>query len=233
MTVVGVLPASGMATRMRGLPKFLLPLAEDQGSLLEYHIRLMAPHVETILIPTRSEWVGLLQGFGLGATVQVLEKNTATLAQTVSESLADLQWDAAMVGLPDTVFLSGNPYAGFGDFSTSDPLVLACFPTRKEQRGRLGAVNLSEDGVVVEHADKSADADWGQHWGAMQFTPEVLSHLPLEAPTVGVVIDECLQRGIPITGFLHDSDYYDCGTVSEYAQCLAELFDLSDGARRG
>lgn len=233
MTVVGVLPAAGMATRMRGLPKFLLPLAEEQGSLLEYHIRLMAPHVETILIPTRSEWVELLEGFGLGPQVHVIEKNTATLAETVSESLAQGQWEAAMVGLPDTVFLSGNPYAGFGSYSTSDPLVLACFPTREEQRGRLGAVELSASGDVVQHADKSAEEHWGQHWGAMQFTPTVLSYLPLEAPTVGVVIDECLKRRIPIKGFLHESDYYDCGTVSEYAACLAELFDLRDSESRG
>jgi len=233
MTVVGVLPAAGMATRMRGLPKFLLPLAEDQGSLLEYHIRLMAPHVETIVIPTRSEWVGLLEGFGLGAQVQVLVKNTETLAQTVSESLAGLQWEAAMVGLPDTVFLSGNPYSGFGSFSTGNPLVLACFPTREEQHGRLGAVEISADGVVLQHADKSADAEWGQHWGAMQFNPEVLSYLPLQAPTVGVVIDECLQRGIPIKGFLHDSEYYDCGTVREYAECLAALHNPRDGSRHG
>jgi NDP-sugar pyrophosphorylase family protein len=223
MSVVGVLPAAGTATRMRGLPKFLLPLADEQGSLLEYHIRLMAPHVEKILVPTRTEWIGVLRGFGLGSTVVLVEKNTDTLAQTVSETLAEESYDHAIVGLPDTFFMAGNPYAGFSAFDASDPLVLACFPTRHEQKGRLGSVELSEGGVVLRHADKSSENDFGMHWGAMRFSREVGSFLPPAAATVGVLIDECLSRGVVAKGFAHDSDYYDCGTVEEYARCLATL----------
>ncbi len=225
MTVLGILPAAGMATRMRGLPKFLLPLGDDQGSLLEYHVRLLSPHVERLIVPTRQEWSGLLKNFGLGSKVEIVEKKTETLSQTVIEVLSELDYDSCILGLPDTVFMEGNPYQGLASFDPPGPLVLACFETKPEQRGLLGSVNFGKDGVVSHHADKSLPMEWGTHWGAMRFTPQVLELLPSGSATVGVLIDECLGRGIPVRGFVHDSEYYDCGTVAEYAQSLLKILD--------
>jgi len=217
---VGLLPAAGMATRMRGLPKFLLPLADDRGSLLEYHVQLLEPYVDALVIPTRPEWIGVLQGFGWSDTVSLVELSTDTLAHTAIEALQDLHYDQCVVGLPDTVFSGGNPYAELAERYPGDPLVLACFPTRDHQRGKLGSIDLSPEGVVVHHADKPADGGWPQHWGALRLTPEVLSLLSPDQPTVGNVIDECLARGITVRGFVHEGDYFDCGTVEEYARCL-------------
>jgi NDP-sugar pyrophosphorylase family protein len=206
---------------MRGLPKFLLPVGEKGETLLEYHVKLLAPHVDYVIVPTRTEWFGLLSGFDLG--VQLLEHNTDTLAETVLTSLQEVDYDACILGLPDTVFRAGNPYQSFGEFDEKEPLVLGCFPTQEQQQGKLGAVEIADDGTVIQHADKSDGPEWGTHWGTMRFTPETLRLLAPTAKTVGTLIDECLSRGIPVRGFRFDSEYFDCGTFSEYVACLTQV----------
>lgn len=223
MSVIGILPASGLASRMRGLPKFLLPLPGDRGSILEYHIDLMAPHVDTIFVPTRTVWLPVLEGLELHDKVQLVEKNTDTLARTVRETLEGVEYDHALAGLPDTVFQEGNPYENLRNSVDDAGVSLCLFPTRAAQRGALGSVHLSEDGIVIDHADKNPDKDWGAHWGLMRFSKSVLELLSPESQTIGVLIDECLQREIPVTGFSHQSEYFDCGTVAEYARCLSSF----------
>ncbi|MDR9397128.1 hypothetical protein, partial [Pontimonas sp.] len=80
---IGLLPSSGTASRMNGIPKFLLPVSEDLQCLLDYHVRLMQPTVEKIIIPTRSEWVDVVRSFDFGSHVEVIELNTQTMAETL------------------------------------------------------------------------------------------------------------------------------------------------------
>jgi len=50
-----ILPAAGLATRMHGIPKFLLPSSEEYDSLIGLHIDNLIKHCERIWIPTRPE----------------------------------------------------------------------------------------------------------------------------------------------------------------------------------
>jgi len=52
--VVGILPASGSASRMMGLPKFLLPVNENKN-ILEWHIDLMSECCDVIRISTQKK----------------------------------------------------------------------------------------------------------------------------------------------------------------------------------
>ena len=207
---------------MNGIPKFLLPVSEDVQCLLDYHVRLMAPSVDTILIPTRSEWVGLLASFNFGPDVHILELNTKTMAQTLRESLAGLDYDTCVLGMPDTYFVGGNPYRDLSERPGAD-VSLVVFPTREEQHGKVGSVRLGPDHVVTDHADKEPDRDFGTHWGVMEFTQSVEQFLSPEATTGGYLISEALHRGLDVRGYLAGYPYFDCGTFSEYLQCLTHL----------
>lgn len=223
MATIGILPAAGQASRLRGLPKFLLPLPGVDGTLLEHHLRLMSHHVDRVLIPTRPEWKKVLEGFELPKNVLVSSMETDTLSQTIREALEREHFVHCLLGLPDTVFLEGNPYDALAAHSKSDDLVLACFDTQDSQRGNLGSVKLSAEGKVLDHADKDLARDWGKHWGAMRFSQKIIGELPSQSPTVGVLISSCLAAKIPVAGFVHSSEYFDCGTVSEYARALVSL----------
>lgn len=217
---IGLLPSAGTASRMNGIPKFLLPVSEKLQCLLDYHVQLMAPTVERIIIPTRSEWVELLRSFNFGSEVDIVELNTATMAETLRSALAGVDYDSCVLGMPDTYFVDDNPYAQLASKPAAD-MSLWLFPTRPEQEGKVGSVKVSDEGVVVEHADKEPARSFGWHWGVMEFAKATEEFLDPRASTGGYLIDECLNRSLDIRGYKAEHPYFDCGTFPEYLQALS------------
>jgi len=204
---------------MGGLPKFLLPISESHRCLLDYHVSLLAPTVDRIIIPTRREWLDLLRSFEFGPLVDIVEVETATMAETVTKALADVDFDTCVLGLPDTYFVGGNPYETLSLAARAD-LSVAAFVTRPEQAGRVGSVAVDKGGRVVDHADKQPEKNFGTHWGVFQFSSRLAEHLDAKAETAGHLISEALGRGFDARGFVADYPYFDCGTFSEYQKCL-------------
>ncbi len=225
---LGLLPAAGTATRMSGLPKFLLPISEAHQCLLTYHVDLMAPHVDRIIVPTRSEWVSLLQSFEFGPQVEIMSMQTQTMAETVKKSLDGRDYASCVLGMPDTYFVGGNPYRDLGEHPRGD-VSLAVFATGPDQSGKVGSVAMDNEGTVFDHADKDPDKDFGAHWGVMEFSSEVEHFLDPGAATGGYLITEALKRSMTVRGYMADYRYFDCGTLSEYAECLAFVGDNRPG----
>jgi hypothetical protein len=219
---LGLLPAAGTATRMSGLPKFLLPISENHQCLLTYHVDLMAPHVDHIIIPTRPEWANLLKSFDFESTVDVVEMTTHTMAETVKRALEGRDFDSCVLGMPDTYFVGGNPYLELGGIQEAD-VSLAVFATRPEQVGKVGSVALDGEGRVTDHADKELDRDFGHHWGVIEFGANVEKFLSPDATTGGYLISEALTRSLNVRGYVAGYPYFDCGTFREYLQCLTFL----------
>lgn len=207
---------------MNGIPKFLLPLDDDLPCLVDYHVGLMKPNVDRIIIPTRPEWAGVLRGFGFGPSVDVVEVSTKTMAETLRTALSGITYDSCVLGMPDTYFVEDNPYQKLAEQPESDLKVWA-FPTRSEQVGKVGSVQIDQDNHIVAHADKEPERDFGRHWGVMEFKSSVEGFLDPGASTGGYLIDECLSRGLDVRGFTSNKPYFDCGTISEYRQCLSYL----------
>ena len=207
---------------MNGIPKFLLPVSEDLQCLLDYHVRLMQPTVEKIIISTRSEWVDGVRSFDFGSHVEVIELNTQTMAETLRRALAGVHYDSCVLGMPDTYFVGENPYRELYAHPGHD-MVLRLYPTRPEQAGNVGSVRLGADNVVVQHADKDPEHDFGAHWGVMEFAKHTEEFLDPAATTGGYLIDECLSRGLDVRGIPAKDPYFDCGTFAEYLQCLTHL----------
>lgn len=219
---IGLLPSAGTATRMNGIPKFLLPVSEDVQCLLDYHVRLMAPVVDRIIIPTRSEWVGLLHSFSFGPQVDILELNTQTMAETLRRSLEGIDYETCVLGMPDTYFLGGNPYHDLSLHPGHD-LTVSLFRTRPEQRGKVGSIDIDAEGRVIAHADKDPDHIYDHHWGVMEFASHTEHFLSPTEPTGGVLITECLARGLDVRGVVADYPYFDCGTLREYVECVSAV----------
>ena len=207
---------------MSGLPKFLLPISDNQQCLLTYHVDLMASHVDKIIIPTRPEWSNLLRSFDLGPHVDIIEMTTHTMAETVKRALEGRDFDSCVLGMPDTYFVGGNPYEQLGNLTSAD-VSLAVFATRPEQSGKVGSVLVSADGQVIDHADKEPDRDFGHHWGVMEFSVAAEKFLSPDATTGGYLISEALNRSLNVRAYVAGYPYFDCGTFSEYLQCLTFL----------
>lgn len=216
-----ILPASGLATRMRGLPKFLLPCSVEYQTLLERHIHEALQFSEVVWIPTRPDLAPLLESLGLSSDrVVILSMATETMTETVARVASLSSADRFIVAMPDTYFLGESPWALLA--SSSAPIHLSCWEIRPEQAGKLGQVLIS-DGRVVDSRDKDPNCTYMHSWGALAFDREMLDYADLSFPHVGYLLKPALDDGRTITANVADGKYFDCGTPSEYLQMLQTL----------
>jgi hypothetical protein len=217
----GILPAAGLATRMRGLPKFLLPSSKEYESLLERHVRLMSEVCETIWIPTRPDLVPLINSLGLSTeSVVILPMATGSMTETVIKTSAVSGSSRFLIVMPDTFFAGEQPYEFLSN--CGGDMGLACWRIRPEQAGKLGQIKVSKIpvGQVIEAKDKDPNCDFPHAWGAMSINRSVLTLAQNEMPHTGYLIPELLEAGIPIGVREMNGTYYDCGTPEEYIQML-------------
>ena len=217
----GILPAAGLATRMRGLPKFLLPCDDSYTTLIERHITKMLDVCETVWIPTRPEQTILLESLGLSSDrVVIVPMTTLTMTETVMRVCSISGATRFLMVMPDTYFSGEQPYEYLSN-ETSE-MNLACWAIRQEQLGKLGQVLIQDipDGQVLESRDKDPRCEWPHSWGAMAFNRSAVSFAKPEMPHTGYMIPNLLESGVKVSAKVLDGSYFDCGTPREYLQML-------------
>jgi len=216
-----LLPASGSAVRMRGLPKFLLPSGVEDLSLLELHISHVKDRADEILIGINPIFFEIVKNANLklfGAQIIPLETKTmtATIMRLASVSLAS----RFTVIMPDTVYESSESY----NFeNVKGDLGLSLWKIRDDQYGKLGQVLISPDGKVLDCVDKNPECRYEFSWGAMTFNRKFLACLDIEYSHIGFGILPALAAKLDVTSVLLPGRYWDCGTPVEYLRYLKTL----------
>ena len=103
MATIGVLPASGRASRVGGIPKFCLPIS-DERSLLQWHVEQMLEVCDEVRISTRSEWIPIVQNMNMN--VKIIVREPSTMSDAINFMIGDYN-DTVVVGMPDTYILNG------------------------------------------------------------------------------------------------------------------------------
>jgi hypothetical protein len=216
-----LIPASGSAVRMRGLPKFLLPSGVDELSLLELHIRNIKDSVDEILIGINPIFYEIAKNAKLklfGA--QLIPVETMTMTETVLQLASVSKCSRFTVIMPDTVFESNESY----NFNVlSGDLGLSLWRIRDDQYGKLGQVLISPDGKVLDCVDKNPECRYKYFWGAMTFNAKFLGCLDSKNPHLGIGILSALAAKLDVTGVPLPGRYWDCGTPIEYMRYLKTL----------
>jgi NDP-sugar pyrophosphorylase family protein len=221
----GILPASGSATRMRGIPKFLLPCDSSYMTLLERHVLNMLGYCRIVWIPTRPELAILVETLKITSDrVVVLPLTTSTMTETILKVTAISSADEFMMCMPDTYFLGDLPYEYLSNLE-GDSLKLATWRIREDQKGKLGQVKYLEEssGTVMDSQDKNPNCNYEFSWGAMAFNREILKNANVEMPHLGYVINPAITKGQKVTGNNFNGEYFDCGTPSEYLNLLKKV----------
>lgn len=216
-----IIPAAGLATRMRGIPKFLLPCDGRYTTLIEMHIENLLPICETIWIPTRPDLVVLLDSLGIAKDrVVILPMKTENMTQTVSRVLSISNSSHFQLVMPDTYFHGGKPYQALDD--SPDVADLACWNIRPDQIGKLGQVEISEIGYVTDMKDKDPSCKYPHSWGALVFSRKLMDYADMTDPHIGYAMKAALTVGETLTAKNFDGKYFDCGTPTEYLEMLRE-----------
>jgi choline kinase len=215
-----ILPAAGSATRMRGIPKFLLPINEKGESLLERHISQSIENFEKIWIPTTPKFEPLLHSI-FGENIEVVPMNTKTMTETVLRIVENTPATEFALVMPDTYFMGESPIKYL--HSSEADLNVACWNIKDSQKGKLGQVKI-EDGKIIQIIDKEPSCDFRHSWGAISFNRKFINSLNPEMPHVGYAIPKFLSSiEYQHSTRIMQGEYFDCGTPQEYFELIYKL----------
>ena len=215
-----ILPAAGSATRMRGLPKFLLPSNDLFETLIENHVKHLLKISEVVWIPTRPEFEFLITALGFPKNrVRTVPVVTENMTQTIQAILEIDPSDSFELIMPDTYFQGELPYSAM----MSQPKIahLACWPIRDQQRGKLGQVQLVDSGVI-DIEEKNPNCFYDLAWGALTFSRKLMDFASPTDPHVGYAVKRAIHLGERVFGTSIKGKYYDCGTPDEYFLMIRE-----------
>ena len=214
MATIGVLPASGKASRIGGIPKFCLPIS-DERSLLQWHVEQMLEVCDEVRISTRSEWVPIIQNMDMNVKIMVREPSTMYMVGDYN--------DTVLVGMPDTFILNapGNIYKGLFKEITAD-LVLGIWECGETLKGRVGQVLVSNN-KVIDSEDKVDNCNYLDMWGTMLFQKNMIRYIDPKLDHPGKQLKEWISMGSNIRAVRPGGQYMDIGTLRGLKQLYKEM----------
>lgn len=220
-----LIPAAGQATRMRGLPKFLLPIDENYTTLLENHINNLNNILENdsrILIGIRPDLLPIVKSLNLiEENIFFIEMKTNTMNETILNLSENSDSHHFQLIMPDTYFLGMQPYSQLE--SNPELCDLAIWKIRDEQRGKLGEVEVDANNILSNIVDKNPNTMFQYSWGSLTFSRQFFKYIKKEDPHIGYSVSLALNDKQYISTKFIDGKYFDCGTPREYFDLFREL----------
>jgi len=207
--IIGLLPASGSASRLGGIPKFCLPLTDKQN-ILQWHVEQMLKVCDIVKISTRKTWIPIVNQMDLPPEAVVYEIEPSTMSDALVKMMVNPN-SKYIIGMPDTYMPESN-----GDFyrqlAESDAdITLAAFECHEDIMGRVGQIKFDESGSVIDALDKTPNCDYPYMWGALAINKVYLNE---ELPHPGMQIKEWISEGKHVKAVIAKGKYLDIGTVS-------------------
>lgn len=218
---IGVIPAAGHATRMNGLQKFLLPVPSG-GTLIETLCQRMGTiHARQLLVGTRPPNYEALAGL---CSAIVFKAATDTMSETVLAALPYVwEGERTFFGMPDSYFEDADAYPKLNAcLNDGADVAVGVFYAMRNQRGKLGMCELSNGSVVrIEDKPESSDLVWA--WGVLAWRYPFWKHILPQDPHVGYAVQRAIEWGMDVRAVKMTGRYFDCGTPSEYFECVNHL----------
>lgn len=220
MATIGVLPASGKASRIGGIPKFCLPIS-DERSLLQWHVEQMLEVCDEVRVSTKPEWIPIIQNMDMN--IKLIVKEPSTMSDAIKFMIGDYN-DTVLVGMPDTYILNAplNIYKEMMKDINAD-LVLGIWECLEELKGRVGQVMVSGSGKVLKSKDKVLDCDYKDMWGTMLFRKNMIRYIDPSLDHPGKQIQEWIDKGSNIQSVRPGGRYMDIGTLRGLKQLYKEM----------
>jgi hypothetical protein len=219
--MIGLIPASGKATRIGGLPKFALPCDKDNTPLISRHIDLMRPYCDKIVVSTTSQWENLVKMFDLDIELMVVEPSTMNDSLIkMSEKYFSTEY---LVGMADTYFYGENPYHKLWASSKAFSIGFSCWGVEEGLKGKVGQVNIV-DKEVVDIKDKDPECEYDYMWGALMLSLSAIKKFDKNSAHPGIDLQKLIKNeSFSNIAFTVDGSYFDVGTLSGYRNLINRL----------
>lgn len=211
---IGLLPASGKATRIGGLPKFCLPISE-KDCLLSWHVNNMKEVCDEIRVCVPNKWVPLVQTLDLD--IKLMVKESSTMSDAVVY-MTDPCCNEYIIGMPDTYMIEcENPYSKFSLLKAE--LTLGVWICPYELRGKVGQLDV-KDGKVIYSEDKNPNCTYSYMWGNMAMSGYMIEKIDRSKNHPGEQIQEWIDAGENIRYEENDGIYVDVGTFDGFKRII-------------
>ena len=206
--VVGLLPASGNATRIGNIPKFCFPI-DDSVNLVQWHVNLMLDVCDRVHISTKREWMPILNNIKFPKNVFIYEIEPSTQPDAMAKMIIDKS-DKHLMGMPDTFIknLKSNFYRDMSEIDSE--IVLSAFKYTNNHLGSVGQIDIDKDNNVIDLVDKDPTCLYNYIYGAVSFNNIEINSKDLH---LGNKINSCIKNGLSVKAVLIDGDYIDAGTI--------------------
>jgi len=207
--IIGLLPASGSASRLGGIPKFCLPLTDSQN-ILQWHVEQMLKVCDIVKISTRKSWLPIVNQMELPPEAVVYEIEPSTMSDALVKMMVNPN-SKYIIGMPDT-YMPGSDGEFYKQLAESDgDVTLAAFDCHEDLMGRVGQIKFDEFGRVLDSLDKTAGCEYTYMWGAMAVQNVFIDE---ELPNPGVQIMDWVNQGNDVKAVVAKGKYLDIGTVN-------------------
>ena len=214
----GIVPAAGHATRMFGIPKWMLPT--PRGVLLDLAFERLQPVCPTIHAGTHFGYFQLLKDVNQGRAF-IYMANTQTMSETVLLARAAAQDQAVAFTMPDTYIEDDQAFVKLAAaLDDGADVAVGVFRAQPGQHRRGGMVDCS-GGVVRAVVDKPETSGLAWIWGALAWRPVFWPLIDPATPHVGYALPRAIAARMDVRAVMLRGPYWDCGTPDEYFDCIA------------
>lgn len=220
--IFGVVPISGNASRMKSIPKFLLP-CKINSTLLDETINLFHENKINKIIAGVSDVNNIL--LSNNQHIERVNLNTKTMSETIYElnkyinTNYGLDYKSILL-MPDTNITIKDELKKMIELlnNSYDIVVILC-KIRPSQIGKVGQCKIINN-EVVDIIDKNINCTYNLFWGSIGWNSNINQHINPNWQTIGQLLNKCLELKIKIGSVICDGDYYDCGTFEEYFEMI-------------
>ena len=216
-----ILPAAGSASRMGGIPKFLLPHNMSGETLIFAHIRELQGLVAHIWVPTSEVNFPIVrQILGGLENVSIYTTSTASMTETLKTVLEKSSAQSFLIAMPDTFYSLEKPWAYLSE--ECDEFRVAAWKIRDNQRGKLGQVLISQDQdycLIQDVVDKDPNCSYEFLWGAFSCPRTEIQEADSQLPPGEIIKSSIKKSNFPAVKVM-SGRYFDCGTPLEYFELI-------------
>jgi hypothetical protein len=219
--MIGLIPASGKATRFNGLPKFSLPCDFESTPVIKRQVNQMKECLDTVVISTSNKWYELVKSFDLDVEIMIIEPST--MNDSVLRMSEAHSSDSYIIGMADTYFKGENPYINLSNAAKNFSVSIACWKINDSLKGKVGQVNLVKNSIL-DLQDKEPKCEYGHMWGAIGLSKDVVKTVNALHPHLGIkLLEQIKGKTDSHYAFEVDGEYFDIGSMANYKNLLNSL----------
>lgn len=216
------IPMCGTASRIGGIPKFLLPISNVK-SLLLLTLEKVYNQKHNIFISTLPMYSELVYNYTIDYKPNIITLKTETMSETIKkyDFMANNYNIYNVMVMPDTYISDKIPFDTIKNYMDNDTdIVLCLWKITPIQKGKLGQCLLDENNNVINVVDKDPNCEYEYAWGILSWNHKYWSFIDNKKSHIGLSLNDAIKNNLKVKGIIMNGTYNDCGTIDEYKSIL-------------